>query len=131
MMCIFCQIVNKEIPSYCIYEDEQVMAFLDISQVTKGHTLIIPKKHVESLLDCDDEILVHMSKVAKMLANRITERTQAKGMNILSNIHEIAGQSVPHFHIHLIPRYQNDDAIQITFNKSQPQDFDQLVNLLK
>lgn len=130
-MCIFCQIVNKEIPSYCIYEDEQVMAFLDISQVTKGHTLIIPKKHVESLLDCDDEILVHMSKVAKMLANRITERTQAKGMNILSNIHEIAGQSVPHFHIHLIPRYQNDDAIQITFNKSQPQDFDQLVNLLK
>ncbi|MEF9967792.1 MAG: HIT family protein [Longicatena sp.] len=131
MMCIFCQIVNKEIPSYCIYEDEQVMAFLDISQVTKGHTLIIPKKHVESLLDCDDETLAHMSKVAKMLANRITERTQAKGMNILSNIHEIAGQSVPHFHIHLIPRYQNDDAIQITFNKSQPQDFDQLVNLLK
>lgn len=130
-MCIFCQIVNKEIPSYCIYEDEQVMAFLDISQVTKGHTLIIPKKHVESLLDCDDETLAHMSKVAKMLANRITERTQAKGMNILSNIHEIAGQSVPHFHIHLIPRYQNDDAIQITFNKSQPQDFDQLVNLLK
>lgn len=130
-MCIFCKIVKKEIPSYCIYEDDQVMAFLDISQVTKGHTLIIPKKHFENLLDCDDEILMHMTKVAKMLGKRIMERTHANGMNFLSNMNEVAGQSVPHFHIHLIPRYNEQDACIIRFNESEDQDKHALQALLQ
>lgn len=130
-MCIFCKIVDKEIPSYCIYEDDKVMAFLDISQVTKGHTLVIPKQHYDDFLECDDELLMHMTKTAKMLAKRIMERTNAEGMNILSNIHEVAGQSVQHFHIHLIPRYSEDDACVIQFHTSPEQDMDALQELLK
>ena len=125
-MCIFCKIVANEIPSSCIYEDETVMAFLDISQVTKGHTLVIPKKHYDSFLDCDKETLAHLIQVAQMLANRIIERTGAKGMNILSNVNEIAGQSVHH----LIPRYSSDDACKITFNESETQNLDELKTIL-
>lgn len=130
-MCIFCKIVNKEIPSFCIYEDELVMAFLDITQVTKGHTLVIPKQHCDHMLDCSDELLSHMMIVSKMLAKRIMDRCNASGMNILSNMNEVAGQSVPHFHIHLIPRYTKEDAIVIQFNKSKEQDLPTLCEHLK
>lgn len=130
-MCIFCKIVNKEIPSYCIYEDDLVMAFLDISQVTKGHTLIIPKEHYNNMLECDDEVLSHLIRVAKKLALHIMEKTEANGMNILSNVNEVAGQSVHHFHIHLIPRYDEKDACVIQFKESEEQDNDALMALLK
>ena len=130
-MCIFCKIVEKQIPSSCIYEDEHVMAFLDLSQVTKGHTLIIPKKHYDNFLECDSEVLAHLMKVAQMLSKRIVERLNAQGMNILSNINEVAGQSVFHFHLHLIPRYNENDAISIQFNESEKQDLNSLCDLLK
>ena len=130
-MCIFCKIVEKQIPSSCIYEDEHVMAFLDLSQVTKGHTLIIPKKHYDNFSECDSEVLAHLMKVAQMLSKRIVERLNAQGMNILSNINEVAGQSVFHFHLHLIPRYNENDAISIQFNESEKQDLNSLCNLLK
>ena len=130
-MCIFCKIVKKEIPSYCIYEDDTVMAFLDISQVTKGHTLIIPKQHCDNMLECEDEVLAHVMKTAKKLGARIMKKTGAKGMNILSNVNEIAGQSVPHFHVHLIPRYQEDDACVIAFKESEEQDKEAIMTLLK
>lgn len=130
-MCIFCKIVNKEIPSSCIYEDELVMAFLDLSQVTKGHTLIVPKKHYNNFLDCDEETLAHLVKVAQNIANRLMTRLNAKGINILSNANEIAGQSVFHFHMHLIPRYDEFDAISIKFNESEKQDLNALCDLLK
>ena len=107
-MCIFCSIVNGEIPSSRIYEDDTVIAILDISQVTKGHTLVIPKQHTESFMSCDAELMKHVMEVAQMLSVRIMERTHAAGMNILSNINEAAGQSVMHFHVHLIPRYENE-----------------------
>ena len=130
-MCIFCKIVNKEIPSFFIYEDEQVMAFLDISQVTKGHTLIIPKKHCENLLEGDDQLLMQMAKVTKMIGKRIMERTNASGMNFFSNMNEIAGQSVPHFHINLIPRYDESDACIIKFEESKNQDMEALTKQLQ
>ena len=130
-MCIFCKIVNKEIPSYSIYEDEFVLAFLDISQVTKGHTLVIPKKHYDNLLECDNETLAHMSTIVKTIGNHLVNKLNAKGLNILSNVNEVAGQSVNHFHIHLIPRYDENDAIQIKFHESKKQDFDKLLNELK
>ena len=128
-MCIFCDIVEGKIPSSIIYEDDQVMAFLDISQVTRGHTLVIPKKHCDSFLTCDDEKLAHLMKTARMLAVRIMEKTGAAGMNVISNIHEAAGQSVPHFHVHLIPRYGEDDALQLEFHESAPQDLNALCAL--
>ncbi|MEG0743154.1 MAG: HIT domain-containing protein [Erysipelotrichaceae bacterium] len=130
-MCIFCKIINHEIPGSILYEDEDVIAFLDISQVTKGHTLILSKKHTENFNSVDTEILVKMIKVSQMLSIHLVKQLHAKGMNILSNMNEIAGQSVPHFHIHLIPRYQDDDAIEITFHQSEPQDLDALQALLR
>ena len=130
-MCIFCKIAAKEIPSYCLYEDDEVMAFLDISQVTKGHTLVIPKQHYDNFLECDSKTLKHMMEVAQKLANKICKTLQAEGMNILSNLNEVAGQSVPHFHIHLIPRYSKEDACVIQFHESEKQDLEALAELLK
>ncbi|RHM99504.1 HIT family protein [Dielma fastidiosa] len=130
-MCIFCSIINKEIPSSCIYEDDQVMAFLDLSQVTKGHTLVVPKKHYDNLLECDDETLAHLIQVVKMLAVRISERLNAQGVNVLNNTHEAAGQTVNHLHFHIIPRYSVNDAVVIQFNESEKQDLDELVKILK
>lgn len=130
-MCIFCSIVNGEIPSSRIYEDDTVIAILDISQVTKGHTLVIPKQHTESFMSCDAELMKHVIEVAQMLSVRIMERTHAAGMNILSNINEAAGQSVMHFHVHLIPRYSEQDACVIRFDESAPVDLDEVAALLR
>lgn len=131
MSCIFCRITAHDIPSSVIYEDEKVMAFLDLSQVTKGHTLVVPKKHYENILECDPETLSHMIQVTQMLAKRIMERCHAKGVNILNNCNEVAGQSVMHLHFHIIPRYDDKDAIKIEFGESEKQDLDELAVLLK
>lgn len=130
-MCIFCSIVNGEIPSSRIYEDDTVIAILDISQVTKGHTLVIPKQHTESFMSCNAGLMKHVMEVAQMLSIRIMERTHAAGMNILSNINEAAGQSVMHFHVHLIPRYSEQDACVIRFDESAPVDLDEVAALLR
>lgn len=129
-MCIFCKIVKKEIPSYCVYEDDIVMAFLDISQVTKGHTLIVPKQHFNNMLTCDDAILAHVMHVAKLVGNHLMKKLHAEGMNILSNVHEVAGQTVEHFHMHIIPRYDVSDACVIRFDASEEQDLHSLSDIL-
>lgn len=126
-MCIFCKIVKKEIPCSCVYEDDVVMAFLDLSQVTKGHTLVIPKQHFESILECDDETLAHVMRISKKLANQLVDKLNANGINILSNAKEAAGQTVPHFHVHLIPRYDEQDACVIEFKESKPQNLDEVL----
>lgn len=115
MDCIFCEIVNKEIPGKIIYEDDICLAFLDLSQVTNGHTLVVPKSHYNNFLEADDEVVAHMFKVSRKLGNELVDKLNARGMNILSNINEVAGQSVKHFHIHLIPRYDENDGLEITF----------------
>lgn len=130
-MCIFCMIANHEINSSIIYEDEQVVAFLDLSQVTKGHTLVVPKKHYENVLECDPETLGHVIKVTQMLSKRIMDRMNAKGINILNNCNEVAGQSVMHMHFHIIPRYSENDSIEIKFNESEKQNLEEITNLLK
>lgn len=130
-MCVFCEIVKGNIPSYKVYEDETVLAFLDISQVTKGHTLVVPKKHYEHFLECDSETMKHVMEVAHMLSKKIYTTLHPKGMNILSNINEVAGQSVPHFHVHLIPRYDENDACKIIFEESETQDLETLCQLLQ
>ncbi|HAX72828.1 MAG TPA: HIT family protein [Firmicutes bacterium] len=103
--CIFCKIINKEIPGHTLYEDEHVLAFLDISQTTKGHTLVIPKKHVADVFSMTEEDMCHVFSVVPKLANAIAKTFDAKGMNIVNNSKEVAGQTVFHFHVHLIPRY--------------------------
>ena len=120
MDCIFCKIINGSIPCYKIYEDDKILAILDISQASKGHTLVIPKKHFDNSLECDDDILMHLYKIANQLAKKLVKKLDAKGMNILTNINEVAGQSVKHFHIHLLPRYNDEDGVNINFIDSKP-----------
>lgn len=113
--CIFCKIVKGEIPSAKVYEDERVLAFLDLSQVTKGHTLVIPKKHVENVFELDEETAAHVFSVVPKIARSLTNTLNAKGLNIANNNKEVAGQTVFHVHIHLVPRYGEDDGFQILF----------------
>ncbi|MBQ7243683.1 MAG: HIT family protein [Bacilli bacterium] len=102
---VFCKIIDGEIPSTRVYEDEDVLAILDISQTTRGHTLVMPKKHCESLLSCPAETLTKVMMIAQRIGQAEVSILGAKGVNILANCGEAAGQSVPHFHVHVIPRY--------------------------
>ncbi|MCM3595376.1 HIT family protein [Metabacillus idriensis] len=108
--CIFCKIVNGEIPSAKVFENEHVVAFLDISQVTKGHTLVIPKVHKENIYELTPDIARNVFEVVPKIANSIKKQFEPIGMNILNNNGEKAGQSVFHYHIHLIPRYGKGDG---------------------
>ncbi|KGX85264.1 HIT family protein [Pontibacillus litoralis] len=108
--CIFCKIVAGEIPSAKVYEDEHVCAFLDISQTTKGHTLIIPKQHTRNVYDLKEDVAEKLFARVPKVANAIKDAFQPVGMNILNNNEEAAGQTVFHLHIHLIPRYGKADG---------------------
>ena len=105
--CIFCKIVAGEIPSYTIHEDEDFKVILDINPASKGHALIIPKVHYADLYDIDEEVAGRAMKLAKKLATRMTNVFKCEGFNLLQNNNEAAGQTVFHFHLHLIPRYAN------------------------
>ncbi len=108
--CIFCKIIDNEIPSKKIYEDESVYAFLDISQVTKGHTLVIPKEHSRNIYDTSEETASKVFAAVPKIANAIKKAYNPIGMNILNNNEAPADQSVFHLHIHLIPRYGDGDG---------------------
>jgi len=106
--CLFCAIANKQIPANIIYEDEKVLAFLDINPLTEGHTLIIPKKHAENIFDISEENLKHISIVAKKIANTMKENIGAEGVDLIQASGEAADQQVPHFHLHVVPRKSTD-----------------------
>lgn len=108
MDCIFCKIVNKELPAEVVYEDEHTLAFLDINPTNEGHTLVIPKKHSANLLDMDEEDFAHVSKTVHRLAPKIKQATGACGINVIMNVEPCAGQVVMHPHVHIIPRFEND-----------------------
>jgi histidine triad (HIT) family protein len=108
--CIFCKIIKGEIPSAKVYEDEHILAFIDISQVTEGHTLIIPKEHKQDVFALTPEIAQNLFKAVPMLANAIKEAFNPAGLNIVNNNGEAAGQTVFHYHMHLIPRYGKQDG---------------------
>ena len=108
--CIFCKIIKGEIPCHKLYEDEHVLAFLDISQVTKGHALVVPKEHSENFLSTQKEIMHHVMDVAQRIGQVQIQLFNAKGVNILTNCYEAAGQTVMHFHVHVIPRYSSNDS---------------------
>lgn len=116
-MCIFCKIVNNEIPSYKVYENEDILAILDISQVTNGHTLILPKKHFDNFLKADLLTINKCNEVIKKLSNLYLTKLNAKGFNIINNTNEVAGQTVNHLHFHLIPRYSENDELKISYNR--------------
>lgn len=115
-MCIFCKIVQGEIPCYKVYEDANVLAFLDISQVTKGHTLVVPKKHYNTIFSLDQEIAAQLFTVTQIIANKVKDAFKIENINILNNSGKLAGQEVDHFHLHILPIYQKGD-FTISFNK--------------
>ncbi len=117
--CLFCQIIQGTVPAYKIYEDQKVLAFLDIYPVTQGHTLVIPKKHVVDITAADDQTLKNVAVVVRELAKHYQTVLQAAGFNVRSNHGgKVADQIIPHYHVHLIPRYQGDD-LQLTFPRTE------------
>ena len=128
--CIFCKIVAGEIPASKVYEDDHFLAFLDISQVTPGHTLVIPKKHARNLLEMTPDETAALFNIVSRVTKKVESATQPQGMNIISNMEEIAGQSVFHTHVHILPCYSQEDDLKIDFIAHEP-DFDRLSQLAK
>lgn len=108
--CIFCKIAKGEIPSTSIYEDDDFKVILDLAPATPGHALIIPKKHFANLYELDDEMAAKILPLARDMAAKMTKALGCTGFNLVQNNGETAGQTVFHFHLHLIPRY-GDDAV--------------------
>lgn len=117
--CIFCKLANGIIPTNSIYEDEKFNVILDMSPATKGHALILPKDHYKNLYELPSDTAAEVMKLAKKMAVEMTEKLGADGFNLVQNNNEVAGQTVFHFHMHLIPRY-NDDAQKIAWNPTSP-----------
>ena len=107
--CIFCKIVAGDIPSYNVYEDDYVLAFLDIAPVNYGHTLVIPKKHFENLESIDEESFALLMRAVKRVALVLKNKLGISSYNIIENNDSIAGQVIPHLHFHIIPRNSNDN----------------------
>ena len=109
MDCIFCKIVNGEIPSYTLYEDDIVKVFLDVNPDTNGHTLIVPKKHYTDLFDIDDNTLMHIMNTAKKINQLLSDKLHTDGLTLVQN--NGLKQEVKHFHLHLKPQYKNEGKL--------------------
>ena len=129
--CIFCKIANGEIPSRTLYEDERFRVIMDLGPATRGHSLILPKEHYANLYEIPEDLAADAAKLAKKLAIRMTEKLGADGFNIIQNNNEAAGQTVPHYHVHLIPRYQNDGQ-HILWNPGEmpAEEMDEILNTI-
>ena len=108
--CIFCKLANGEIPTATLYEDEDFRVILDARPAAKGHALIIPKEHYANLYELDDELAAKVLVLAKKMITKLTEILGCDGYNIVQNNGEAAGQTVFHFHLHMIPRYKDDNV---------------------
>ena len=106
--CIFCKIALDKVQSLKVYENDKTLAFMDIAKDVDGHILVIPKKHCKNILDCDPETLSVLMQTVKTVSDHLTEHCGYEGVNLLNASDESAGQSVPHLHIHIIPRKSND-----------------------
>lgn len=131
MDCIFCKIINGEIDSARVFENDNVFAFLDVSPLTKGHCLVIPKKHFENIFDIDKNVLEEIIFTAKNISRQMKERLNATGINLVNASGKTAEQSVFHFHLHIVPRYENDGLKMNDWwqTKSQKSDIQELKKL--
>ncbi len=119
--CIFCKLANGDIPTNSIYEDEDFNVILDAGPAMKGHALILPKQHYANLYEIDEDVLAKAAKLAKRVVTKETEVLGADGYNLVQNNGEVAGQTVFHFHLHLIPRYKDaENAGVIAWNPGEP-----------
>jgi histidine triad (HIT) family protein len=117
--CIFCKIVAGELPSEIVQEDEHTIAFMDISPWTRGHALVIPRRHSRNLYDIEDDDLAQVASAAKRLAQRMRDVLDCDGVNLLNSSEPSAWQTVFHTHVHVIPRY-DDDPLRLPGQPSQP-----------
>ena len=131
--CIFCKLANGVFPTNFIYEDEDFKVILDANPATKGHSLILPKKHFKNLLDADEEILKKALPLAKKLSNKLIEVLKCDGVNVLQNNNKAAGQVVFHLHVHLIPRYKDEKEHLISWkpNKFSDEEMKNIAESLK
>ncbi len=129
-MCIFCKIAKGEIESFVVYEDDRVIAFLDIRPLSKGHTLIIPKEHYENLLEIPAELAKDLANAIKIVCEKL-KRLGAEGFNIITNVNEVAGQEIMHAHIHVIPRYSGEESKPISFGNPIECDLEEVHKALK
>ena len=130
--CIFCKIANGEIPSRTIEENDMFRVVLDVGPATRGHALILPKEHYRNLYDLPEEMAAEAVKMAKKVALKMKEKLNCDGVNIVQNNEESAGQTVFHFHMHVIPRYTNDGQV-IGWKPGQPtaEEMDEVLEALK
>lgn len=129
--CIFCKIIAGEIPSRAIYEDDDFKVILDANPASKGHALILPKEHCANIYEISEELLAKATKLAKRLAGHMTAVLDCDGLNLLQNNGEVAGQTVFHFHMHLIPRYKNDgEILKYIAGEPGPEELEQIKNII-
>ena len=128
MDCIFCKIINNEIPSYTVYEDEVVKVFLDISPKTNGDLLIIPKEHFTNVVDIPLDVLNHINKIVKEMYELLKEKLHCDGMTVIQN--NDYGQEIKHYHVHLTPRYKND-LLSHEYNKNMLKPIEEVFKIIK
>ena len=117
-MCVFCKIISGQFSSSKVYEDDKVLAILDLSQATYGHTLVMPKAHYENIFDLDEETAKHLLGVVSKICKHYKEvLPNLKGINLLNNNGQKAGQTVMHYHMHILPRYEDDDLVDMKFTE--------------
>lgn len=126
--CIFCKIIKGEIPSKKVFEDDQTIVFMSIDPATNGHLLVVPKKHIVTIEDMDLDTLSHMYSIIKNLYPMLKEKLNCEGLTIAQN--NDLGQEVKHFHIHLIPRYQGDNA-DFNYDKTKVSPIEEVFEKLK
>lgn len=132
--CIFCKLANGVIPTNTVYEDEDFRVILDASPATKGHSLILPKEHYANLYEIEEDAAAKAMKLAKRLAVHMKEVLHCDGINILQNNEETAGQTVFHFHVHVIPRYigaKNDDILHWVHEEFSEEEMKEILNTVK
>ena len=130
--CIFCKIANGEIPSKTLYEDEKYRVILDLGPAARGHALILPKDHYANLYELPDEACGEVMMLAKKMAVRMTEKLGCSGFNLVQNNGEAAGQTVFHFHMHVIPRYEGGPAmVSWTPGKASPEELAEVADKIK
>lgn len=128
--CVFCKIIAGEIPSTTVYEDDDFKAILDVNPAARGHVIILPKKHAANIFELEDEDAAKVFPIAKKIASAVKKTYDCDGVNILQNNGEAAGQTVFHLHVHVVPRYY-DDEVNIMWKPGETPDLDAVADEIK
>lgn len=128
--CIFCKIISGAIPSKTVYEDDNFKAIMDVAPASKGHVIVLPKSHAANIFEISDEDAAGIMVVAKKVAGILKNALNCDGVNILQNNGEVAGQTVFHLHVHVIPRYE-DDSVKIKWSQAEDIDVEEVYNVIK